>query len=340
MKNIPAIILFSLIFINACSGSSSNGPRVVTIADLDGNPDGVTVADSGNIYVTDIVSGEVIQITPGGGATVIADLDSTADNTHPDGITSVTGGSGNEILYVTTTGSSDPEGGTLSTDGTVQKIDTTTGTVTEFVGSTTLDNPTGIAADESGNLYVADQGTGNIYKIPVDSSGNPGSIINLTTTLPAGVDIEEPHGLTLVTNSDGSITLYTTDEGDSSNNIVKIDITSATNSTVTGIIEYTPDSTGGTTTDTTTANAKFNKPHGITTNGNGAIFVADENNNRVQIITPGGNVVTFAGTGIAGDSDGDPDNAQFNKPRGMAVDSDGGVLVCDYGNGKVKKIIN
>lgn len=339
MKNLFAVFTFSLLLFSACSGGGGDGSFVVTVADVGGNPDGVTVTETGNIYITDIESGEIKQINPDGAVTVITDLDSTSNNTHPDGITAVTGSSGNDIIYVTTTGSNNPEGTVLSTDGTIKKIDTGTGTVTTFVDSTTLENPTGIATDESGNLYVADQGTGNIYKIPVDSSGNAGAIINLTATLPAGVDIEEPHGLTLVTNSDSSITIYTTDEGDNSNNIVKIDITSASNSTVTGAEELTQESTGGTTTDTTTADAKFNKPHGITTNENGAIFVADENNNRVQIITPGGNVVTFAGTGTAGDSDGDPDNAQFNKPRGMAVDSDGGVLVCDYGNGKVKKII-
>jgi len=339
MKILSILFISSLFFISACSGGG-NGSRVDTIADVGGNPDGVTVTDSGNIFITDIGSGEVIQISPNGEATVIADLDSIADNSHPDGITSVTEDNGNEILYVTTTGSSNPESGTLSTDGTIQKIDTGTGAVTQFVDSTVLDNPTGIAADKSGNLYVADQGTGNIYKIPVDSEGNAGDIEPLTALPPAGVDIDEPHGLTLVTNNDGSITLYTTDEGDNSNNIIKIDIASASDSTITDIIELTPESSGGTSTDTDVSNAEFNTPHGTTTNGNGAIFIADENNNRIQIITPGGNVVTFAGTGTAGDSDGDPDEAQFNKPRGMAVDKNGNILVCDYGNGKVKKITN
>ena len=327
--------------LTACSHSDSDsGRQVTTIADLGGNPDGVTVADSGNIYVTDISSGEVIQITPAGQTSVIADLDSTSDNTHPDGITSVTDGSGNEILYIATTGSNDPEGGTLSTDGTIRKVDVNTGSVTTFVNSTVLNNPSGIAADKSGNLYVAEQ-TGALYKIPVDGSGNPGTPVNLTTGIASsGADIEAPHGLTLVTNTDGSITLYTTDQGAGSNNILKVDLTSASDPTVTGAVELTMESTGGSTTDTTAANAKFNKPHGISTNGKGAIFVADEDNNRIQIITPGGNVVTFAGDGTEGDVTGDPSTARFSNPRGMAVDKSGNVLVCDYGNGKVKKITN
>jgi len=219
------------------------------------------------------------------------------------------------------------------------KIDIAKGTEDVFVNSDLLENPSGIAADGQGNLYVADQKTGEIYKIPVDSSGIAGDLekLDISTT---GVEIVEPHGLALVTNSDGTISLYITDEGENKNNIIRIDIESASDSNVTAAIELTPPSSGGSATDTTVDNAQFDKPHGITVNGNGAIFVADENNNRIQIITPGGNVVIFVGTGIAGDRDGDADEAQFNGPRGMAMDRNGNVLVCDYGNGKIKMILN
>ncbi len=331
MKDIFKIIPVMLILITACSGGGSN-PRVVTIADVGGSPDGVTAADSGYIYITDIDTGEIIQISPDGGITVVADIEG-----NPDGITAVTDSSGNDILYVSVTGTDDPE--TLSTDGYIAKIDVETGDETVFVNSNTLNNPTGIAADEDGNLYVADQDGGKIYKIPVGSDGAAGDLVELidTSGYPAGVDLTEPHGLALLTNSDDSISLFITDEAADRNNIIKIDIS---DSTVISAEKITQPSTGGDTTDTTADEAKFDKPHGITANGNGAIFIADENNNRIQIITPGGNVVTFAGSGEAGDSDGDPEKAKFDRPRGMAIDKNGNVLVCDYGNGKVKKIID
>ncbi|HQO03993.1 MAG TPA: hypothetical protein PLI62_17185 [Spirochaetota bacterium] len=334
---ILSLILFSL-FMTACGSNSDDGTSVVTVADVGGNPDGVAVAGSGNIYITDVASGEVKKIDPNGQVTVVADLDTvTGHTTHPDGITAVTTGT-TDVLYVADMGSASSG---FSTDGSILKIevaeDGSVTTTESFVDSAVLNNPTGIAADNSGNLYVADQATGNVYKVAV-TGGVAGVPQSLTGSLPAGVDLAEPHGLTLETNSDNSITLYTTDPGSSSNNIVQIDIPSSGNPGDAVVTELTPDSTGGSATGTTDS-ATFNQPHGIGVDKNGAVFISDENNNRVQIITPSGNVITFAGSGASGYADGDADTATFTHPRGLAVDANGDVLICDYGNGKVRKVV-
>ena len=207
--------LFSLLVI-ACSGSSSSqSPLLYTISDPGGTPDGVTVTAAGGVYITDIGTGEIKTVDSDGTATTITYLDDAVGaTTHPDGITSTIAPDGTVTLYVADTGSSDPEGGTFSTDGSIIKIDIAAdGTATpnpEFVDSTTLQSPSGIAADPAGNLYVADQATGDVFKIPV-TSGNAGTPISLTGG--SSVDVEQPHGLTLVANDDGSITLYSTDQG-------------------------------------------------------------------------------------------------------------------------------
>jgi streptogramin lyase len=46
----------------------------------------------------------------------------------------------------------------------------------------------------------------------------------------------------------------------------------------------------------------------------------------------------MAGTGLAGSTDGNGNNATFNDPIGVAVDSTGNIFVTDYGNNKVRKI--
>jgi sugar lactone lactonase YvrE len=328
-----SVVISALALTIACSHSGSSDPEVVTIANVGGNPDGVTVAPSGNIYITDIGSGDIKQITPEGEVTTITNI-----GNHPDGIVATTE-SGKDILYVTDTGSTDPEDSAWSADGSVKRIvvnSKTDVTVSTFVDSTVLENPTGIALDASDNLYVADQGTGDVYRITV-TAGTAGTPVSLTRNA-ASVDIDQPHGLTLITNSDSTISLFTTDQGSASNNIVRIDIPSSGNAADAVAVNHTADSIGGMDTGTT-SNAKFNRPHGISTDDKGAIFVCDEDNNRVQIITPAGNVITFAGTGAPGDSDGSSSSAQFNNPRGLAIDSQGNLLICDYGNGKVKKII-
>lgn len=235
-KGITAI----LFLIISCSGNSGK-QGVVTVADVGGNPDGVTVTDSGNIYITDISSGAITHVNNDGTVTAVTDPTPSATIDHPDGITSVTTGT-TDILYVADTGSSTTG---LSTDGEIIKIEVMAdGTVntTQFVDSTVLNEPTGIAVDNSGNIYVADQESGDIYKIPV-TGGTAGTPVSLTDS--SVVSLDEPHGLTLVTNSDNSITLYTTDQGTSSNNIVQINISAS--GTVTAA-KITPDNPGGTDT--------------------------------------------------------------------------------------------
>ncbi len=321
-------IILSLAF-TGCSCSGSGSPGVSTVAEVGGEPDGITYADSGNTYVTDSSSGEIVQIDRDGKVTTIEDTGSAVTINHPDGITAVTTGT-TDTLYVADMGA-DTTGATA--DGKILKITVDSGTVTttEFSTGTALITPTGIATDDSGNLYVADEGASDIYKISPD--GTTQSITGGAST----ADLENPHGVTLVENSDGSKTLYSTDPGTASNNIIKIDIPSSGVAADAVAVEFTPDNTGGTDSGTTST-AKFNSPHGITTDRAGAIFICDENNNRVQLITPTGKVITFAGNGEAGDRDGAADIAEFSAPRGIAVDSNDDILVCDAANGKVKKI--
>ncbi len=328
MKTLSLFVLVSALSVMACSGSSTTAKEVQSIATVGGCPDGVTSSEAGNIYITDICSGEVKKVNSDGTVTIIVPTGQIDD---ADGITSVTTDAGKEILYVTQTGTDPDSGEIISTDGSIKKIDVDTGTVTELVDNSVITNPTGIAADSSGNIYVADQ-SGAVYKVPVDDAGNAGAPVDLTATLPAGVTIDAPHGLTLVDNSDNSVTLYVTDQGVNNNNIIKIDVPVATEPVITEVTPPTPASA---------EEGKFNKPHGIGRDKNGAIFVADENNNRVAIITPNGNVVTFAGdnAGTAGDESGDPNTSKLDKPRGICVDNSDAVLICDYANAKVKKVL-
>ena len=57
--------------------------------------------------------------------------------------------------------------------------------------------------------------------------------------------------------------------------------------------------------------AQFSFPIGIAVGRDGTIYVADSGNHKVRKITPGGVVVTVAGTGQAGFNDGAAAEAQF-----------------------------
>jgi hypothetical protein len=80
----------------------------------------------------------------------------------------------------------------------------------------------------------------------------------------------------------------------------------------------------------------------ISVTASGAVLIAlgGAGRNRVVELTPGGGQRTVAGTGIAGFSgDGGPaTKAQLNGPTGVAATTDGGFLISDSYNNRIRKI--
>jgi serine/threonine-protein kinase len=70
----------------------------------------------------------------------------------------------------------------------------------------------------------------------------------------------------------------------------------------------------------------------------GNLIVPDGSNHRVRLITPAGLVSTLAGTGEPGYRDGPADQAQFDNPTSVAMDTGGNVYVADAGNHRIRLI--
>jgi len=87
------------------------------------------------------------------------------------------------------------------------------------------------------------------------------------------------------------------------------------------------------------ATAQFGTPIGAAYDrSTGNLYVADDSNNVIRLVTSAGNVSTFAGTGASGAADGPVGSATFNAPYAVAVDGSGSVYVCDRGNSRIRKI--
>ena len=72
--------------------------------------------------------------------------------------------------------------------------------------------------------------------------------------------------------------------------------------------------------------AQFSSPSSIVTHTNGDVYVADPMNNKIRKIS-GGNVTTFCGTGVAGNTDGNSSVATLDHPKYITIDQFGNLYV-------------
>jgi hypothetical protein len=85
--------------------------------------------------------------------------------------------------------------------------------------------------------------------------------------------------------------------------------------------------------------AEFDTPVQVTVDEDGSVIVADAGNHCIRKISPDGMVSTLIGKGtVSGYVDGNPEDALFNYPRGVAIDKDHNIYVADYNNNVVRKL--
>jgi sugar lactone lactonase YvrE len=191
-------------------------------------------------------------------------------------------------------------------------------------------NPTSVAVDGAGNIYIADGGDHTIRKVTAGgvvttlagSSGQPGS----TDGSGSGARFLYPYAIAV----DGAGNLYVADSGNQNIRVISP-----------GGSVYTIAGTAGVTgsTDGSGVAALFNLPQGIAVDAAGNIYVSDTNNSTIRKITSTGVVSTLAGVaGQTGGADGAGAAARFSYPFGLAVDALGNIYVADFDNDAVRKV--
>jgi hypothetical protein len=193
-----------------------------------------------------------------------------------------------------------------------------------------LYKPCGVAADGSGNLYVADTYNHTIRKITPT-----GKVTTLAGLAGVSGSVDAP-GTDARFNQPGGVAVDTVGNvyvGDSGNHTIRM-ITPG------GVVSTLAGSTGVSgSTDATGTNAQFFLPQGVAVDSTGNVYVADYGNHTIRIITPGGPVSTLAGSaGVSGSLDASGTSARFYQPEGVAVDGTGNVYVADTANGTIRKI--
>ena len=214
-------------------------------------------------------------------------------------------------------------GGIVSTfAGSAQQgINDGTGSSAQFY------DPQGIASDAQGNLVVVDSRSFLIRKITPGAvvSTLAGNIIyGFTDGTGKAAQFHTPTGAAL----DGQDNVYIADWGNHS--IRKI--------TPGGVVTTLAGNGTQGFADGTGSAARFNYPYGITVDGQGNVFVADEQNHSIRKITPAGVVTTLAGNGTIGFVNGNVSVAKFSFPSGVVIDGQGNMYVADRGNHSIRKI--
>ena len=81
-------------------------------------------------------------------------------------------------------------------------------------------------------------------------------------------------------------------------------------------------------------------PHGLATDRQGNVYIADSFNHRIRKVDTSSRIETVAGTGEPGyDGDGGPAvSATLRRPSGIALSAGGEMLVADTGNNRIRRI--
>jgi uncharacterized protein (TIGR03437 family) len=314
--------------------SGSNGPAANGEFST---PTGVAIDASGAVYVAAMTSHRVLKISNGvltlvagggvagfsgdGGPATNAQLDS------PNGIAVDAGGS----IYIAD-----------SKNNRVRRV--TNGIITTVAGTgfatlggdggpatnAQLSNPSAVALDNLGNLYISDWGNYRIRKVSggvittiagttAGYSGDNGPAVQAQLFGPQGMAVDSAGNLFFV---------------DSGNQMVR-KISNGMITSVAGIWSSGFSGDGGPATS-----AQFSNPMGVALDSAGSLYIADYQNYRIRKVT-NGVITTIAGTGkseFSGDS-GPATSAGLSLPASLVVDASGNVFFSDITANRVRVLV-
>ncbi len=201
-----------------------------------------------------------------------------------------------------------------------------------------LNSPYGIAADASGNIYIADRDNHRIRKVTAATG-----VITTIAGSSGGEGFSGDGGQATAAQLDSPRAVFVTTTGDifiadtDNNRIRKVTV-------ATGIINTVAGTSGGgyfSGDGGQATAAHLSRPRGIFISNPGDIFIADTDNNRIRKVTVAtGIITTIAGTGAAGygGDGGQAAAAQIDDPTGVWVKSSGVIILSDTSNSCLRQV--
>ena len=318
--------------------SGDGGPA--TSASLN-RPNAVAIDASGNLFIADGSNYRVRRVDAATGIITTVAGDGTLGGSGDGG--PATSASFNYANGVAVDGSGNLF---IAESHRIRRVDGATGIITTVVGgaasgfsgdggpatSASLNFPSGLAVDGSGNLYISDSfnyrvrrvdaATGVITTVAGDGirgfSGDGGPATSASLNVPWGVAV------------DTSGNVYIADRDN--HRVRRVDAATGVITTVAG--GFVGD--GGPATS-----SSLNSPAGIALDASGNLYIADSAHHRVRLVDGAtGTITTVAGTtstGFSGDG-GPATTANLNSPQGVAVDGSGNLYISDTFNHRVRRV--
>jgi cysteine-rich repeat protein len=317
--------------------STGQCAKAADLAACDGQPDNVEC--TGSSTQVGICWAGVCQVSQCGDA--IVDADEYCD----DGNRTSGDGCRSDCAKVETCGDQVIDVGEDCDDGNVNVSDGCascrlyTWQATTFVGGlqaaadSTLNEPSGVAFDKLGQIYLADSRNHRIRRINLDGSittvagtgtagysGDGGAATNAQLNLPRDVWVD---GI-------GQIFI-----ADTANHRIRRVTSQGRIDTVVGNGQAGREGDGG-----LAVAARLKLPYGVTTDGLGRIYIADRGNNKVRRVSVDGIISTIAGTGASGfQGDGGPALlAILFSPTGLWIDDSSQLYIADSENHRVRRV--
>lgn len=299
------------------------------------NPTGLVANAAGVIFVADTNNARLRAITPEGAIGTVAGggnlfVDAPLNQAALPGLSSIAFDSGGALILAVPIARQirrANNNGVFTLAGTLPPAGPNT------ILSNTLYDPTSVAVDASGNLFIADRADHRVRRI--NTAGVP------TTYAGTGFPGNLGNGVAATSAQMGSPQALGFDR------LGNLFIASGNGSTIRGVAPNTAIVTiaggveGYAGDGGPAGNAQFRNPSAFATDQNGNLYIADTANHRVRRIDATSQIVTtVAGTGTAGfGGDAGPAlNAQLNSPRGLAFDRGGNLYIADTGNNRIRVV--
>src|SRR5688572_17121647 len=204
--------------------------------------------------------------------------------------------------------------------------DGTNGTDPGTGGLALLNNPTKMAFDVQGNLYVADTDNDKIRKISPSGAMTTlaGSTIGYADGTGAAAQSNSPSALAL----DAQGNVYVAESGNL--RIRKITPAGVVTTVAGSGLEGLVDGNG--------VAAQISIPGGMVADAQGNIYFTQINFHGIRKLSPSGDVSTFAGSSTKGFLDATGSAAKFNEPYSLSIDAQGNIYVSDFKNARIRKI--